>query len=40
VSDADMAMIKAASTLINGNDTDYSFKNAINEKYKALRQYI
>jgi hypothetical protein len=26
--------------LINGNDTDYSFKNAINEKYKALRQYI
>ncbi len=40
VSDADMKMVKDAATPINWAATDYSFKQAINDKYKVLREKV
>jgi len=40
VSDADMKMVRNAATPIDWGTTDYSFKQAINNKYKILREKV
>lgn len=40
VSDADMKMVRDASTILNWNASDDNFKRQINKMYKDIREYV